>query len=265
MVAVKKILNKLSKDQQGYYTFLAKECFSGLGNAEDNFNIYRYASCYAWLLRSTEFFWKALTILSGKHFEAGHEAHQEVMAKISNDLLSDNDRIMTYEILSKFSDIRLDLARDGYYEKEETLTKPPIDLFSREGTEISLNEIEWLINKLREIHYYQVFEPPIRIGILSGYIYSRKEKPCVYYPHSQYRKAVQWMLDVKTITYGESYLFQASLTPISNQNSGIFPIIINPFGEAYPESGNTGVGFKTILSYIRDGGIFVNSGGQPFL
>jgi hypothetical protein len=30
--------------------------------------------------------------------------------------------------------------------------------------------------------------------------------------------------------------------------------------------GNTeGIGFKTILSYIRDGGIFVNSGGQPFV
>jgi hypothetical protein len=73
------------------------------------------------------------------------------------------------------------------------------------------------------------------------------------------------MLDIKNITYGESNLFQASLTPISNLNSGIFPIIINPFGEAYPELGNTeGVGFKTILSYIRDGGIFVNSGGQPF-
>ena len=25
------------------------------------------------------------------------------------------------------------------------------------------------------------------------------------------------------------------------------------------------MGFKTILSYIRDGGIFVNSGGQPFV
>ncbi len=24
------------------------------------------------------------------------------------------------------------------------------------------------------------------------------------------------------------------------------------------------MGFKTIVSYIRDGGIFVNSGGQPF-
>lgn len=188
MVAVKKILNKLSKDQQECYTFLAKECFSGLSNAEDNFNIYRYASCNAWLVHSTEFFWKALTILSGERFETRHEASQEDMAKISKDLLSDNDRIMAYQFLSKSPDTRRDLVRYGYYEKKETITKSPVDLFTREETETCLNEVAWLIDKLREIHYYQIFEPPIRIGILSGYINSRKEKPCVYYPHSQYRK-----------------------------------------------------------------------------
>jgi hypothetical protein len=53
------------------------------------------------------------------------------------------------------------------------------------------------------------------------------------------------------------------MTPISSIRA--FSVIINPFGEAYPESGNAeGVGFKTIASYIRDGGIFVNSGGQSF-
>ncbi len=265
-MAAVKILSLLSKDQQEYYIFLAKECFSGFSNAEDNFNIYSYASCYAWLFHSSEFFWKALIILSGKHFEPRHEAYQDDIAKISKDLLLDKDKIIAYQILSKFSDTRRDLARYGYYEKKETIAKSPVNLFGREETETSLNEVAWLIDKLKEIHYYQIFEPPIRIGILSGYINSRKEKPCVYYQHSQYRKAVQWMLDINNIAYGEPNLFQASLTPISNLNIGTFPIIINPFGEAYPELGNAeGVGFKTILSYIRDGGIFVNSGGQPFV
>ena len=74
------------------------------------------------------------------------------------------------------------------------------------------------------------------------------------------------MLDLNNIKYDKLNLFQASLSPISNISSGTFPIIVNPFGEAYPELGNAeGMGFKTILSYIRDGGIFVNSGGQPFV
>jgi hypothetical protein len=164
-----------------------------------------------------------------------------------------------------FPNIRRDLARYGYYEKEGA-TKSPSEVFNKDDTKTSLDEVGFLINKLREIHYYQIFEPPIKIGILSGYISARNEKPCSYYPHSGYRKAVQWMLDLKNIKHDDgSNLFDASMTPISHISNSAFSVILNPFGEAYPESGNSeGVGFKTIASYIRDGGIFVNSGGQSF-
>jgi hypothetical protein len=246
--------------------FLAKECFSGFSNAEDNFNVYRYASCNTWLFHSSEFFWKALTILSGKRFELKHEASQEDMAKLSKDLLSDEKRIRAFSILSKFQDIVRDLVKYGYYGKKANASNPLADIFSREDTQTNLNEVGWLISKLREIHYYQIFEPPIRMGILSGYIETRKEKPCSYYPHSRYRKAVQWMLDLNNIKHDKSNIFQASLTPTSNLSNEAFSIVINPFGEAYPELGDSeSVGFKTILSYIRDGGIFVNSAGQPFV
>ncbi len=61
-------------------------------------------------------------------------------------------------------------------------------------------------------------------------------------------------------------MIKHSICVISNLNSGIFPIIVNPFGEAYPELGNTeDIWLKTILSYIGVGGIFVNTGGQPFV
>ena len=264
-MGVKRLLNRLTKDQQNYYIFLAKECFSGFSNAENNFNIYRYASCYAWLFHSSEFFWKALTVLSGNYFELKHEASQVDMTKISKEILSNEERIKAYDIISKFPNIRRDLARYGYYQKG-TVTGSPIDLFNREDTVSSLHEVSWLTNKLREIHYYQIFKPPIRIGVLSGYMLTRKEKPCSYYPHSKYRNAVQWMQDLNNINEGESNLFQASLTPISKLSDGTFSVVINPFGEAYPELGNAeGTGFRTIMSYIQNGGIFINSGGQPFV
>lgn len=263
----KRLLSKLKKDQQEYYIFLVKECFSGFSNAEYNFNVYRYHSCYAWLVHSSEFFWKSLTILSGNYFEPKHEASQTDIAKISKDLLSDYERMKAYTILSQFPNIRLDLARYGYYEKGTHATASPETAFGRENTETELHNVNWLINKLREIHYHQLFDPPIKIGILSGYVRAREEKPCSYYPHSRHRKAVQWMLDLKGIKdENDSYLFQTSLTPISNLSSGTFSIVINPFGEAYPEVGSAeGVGLRTILSYIQDGGIFINSGGQPFV
>jgi hypothetical protein len=181
----KRLLNKLRKDQQEYYIFLAKECFAGFSNAEHNFGVYRYASCYAWLVHSSEFFWKSLTILSGNYFDLKHEVSQADMTKISKDLLSDDERIRSYTILSRFPNIRRDLARYGYYEKGADVTASPEAAFSRENTEADLQELSWLVSKLREIHYNQIFNLPIRIGVLSGYIRERKEKPCSYYPHSK--------------------------------------------------------------------------------
>ena len=103
------------------------------------------------------------------------------MKKISNEILSDYDKNRVYDVLSRFPNISRDLARYGYYEKG--VTKSPFDVFNKKDTKTSLNEVSVLINKLREIHYYQIFEPPIAIGILSGYISARNEKPCSYYPH----------------------------------------------------------------------------------
>lgn len=265
----KKLLNNLRKDQQEYYIFLAKECFSGFSNAECSFNLYRYPSCYAWLFHSSEFFWKSLTVLSNNYFDLKHDASEADIAKISSDLISDDERIRAYNILSAFPYIKRELVRYGYYEKGTNVTTSPEAVFNldRENTEADLYKVSWLINKLREIHYYQTFDPPIKIGILSGYVQARNEKPCAYYPHSKHRKSVQWMLDLKDVKNDNgSNLFQVSLTSISNLSNDAFSIIINPFGEAYPELGSAeGVGLKTILSYMQDGGIFVNSGGQPFV
>jgi hypothetical protein len=140
-MAPKRLLSKLSKlttDQQEYYIFLAKECFSGFNNAEYNFNVHRYAS---WLFHSLEFFWKSLTILSGYYFDLKHEVSQADMTRISKDLLSDEEGIKAYNILSQFPDTRRDLARYGYYEKGTHTTASPNAAFNRENTESDLHEV----------------------------------------------------------------------------------------------------------------------------
>ena len=265
----KRLLNNLRKDQRENYIFLAKECFSEFRNAEYNFNVHSYTSCYAHLFHSMEFFWKSLIVLSNKYFDLTHEASEADLEKISRYLLSNDEIVKVHNILSSFPKIKRDFIRYGYYERATDVpTSPEVGFnLDRENTEADLRKVSWLTTKLREIHYFQIFDPPIKIGVLSGYVQTRTEKPCSYYPHSNYRKSVHWMLDLKGIKNdNRSDLFQASLTSISNMNSGNFSIIINPFGEAYPELGDAaGVGLNTILSYIQDGGIFVNSGGQPFV
>ncbi len=49
-------------------------------------------------------------------------------------------------------------------------------------------------------------------------------------------------------------------------SNGAFSIVLDPFGEAYPELGSAeGAGFRTVLLYIQDGGILINSEGQSFV
>jgi hypothetical protein len=47
---------------------------------------------------------------------------------------------------------------------KEGATKSPSDVFNKDYTKTSLDEVGFLINKLKEIHYYQTFGPPIKIG-----------------------------------------------------------------------------------------------------
>ena len=157
-----------------------------------------------------EFFWRSLTILSNNYFEPKHEVSEADIEKISSDLLSADERIKAYNILSSFSKIKRDLAIYGYYQKGPSDATFNLD---RQNTEADLRKVSWLINKLRDIHYYQIFEPPIKIGILSGYVQARKERPCSYYPHSNYRKPIQWMLDLRDVkdVNNDSNLFQVSI------------------------------------------------------
>ena len=49
----------------------------------------------------------------------------------SSEILSDDDKARVYDVLSKFPNIRRDLARYGYYEKEG-VTKSPYDVFNKD-------------------------------------------------------------------------------------------------------------------------------------
>ena len=267
---MKRLLKKLDKDKQDYYNFLAHECFAGLSDAEDDFVAYRFASSAVRLFYSSEFFWKALITLSNKYLEKVHEITQVYMSQISEDLITGDERIKIYNILTKFPEIRRELAIYGYYEWKGKQISPPSKVFAKESVKEDLEAVSYLVNRLRRIHFYQVFDPPVKIAVLSGYVEKTGyEKPCEArgYTWSGYRKAKEWIDDLNELKAPDgSRLFEASLASVGELSSGIFPVTINPFGETYPEKGKVeGLAFEGISQYIREGGIFVNSAGHPFI
>lgn len=263
---IKDVIKKLNKEQQQYYNFLAYRCFEAYSDAEAKFIIYRYVSSATDIFRTLEYFWKSLTILDGKYFEKNHEADYANILKISNNLLSNQEKSNFQNILGKFSETRRLLAIYGSYDKPEKITVHPFEAFPKTDVENDLKLAGQLVKKLKEIHYYQLFSLPIKIGVLSGHIENTdNEIPCSHYRWSNFKKASEWIDDLKQIHTKEgSKLFEPYLINIIELNIGSFPIVINPFGETFPDKGQ-GEGISTISRYINDGGIFVNSGGHPFI
>jgi hypothetical protein len=269
---MKRVLGSLGKSLKEYYLYLVRECLSSLSRAEDYYSMHMYSSCDRMLFQSAEFFWKSLVVLSGQRFEHQHQAGKNELSKISDDILMAEDRAQLYKILSELPDSRRELATYGYIEKNKALVAPDKILQPEDVTQ-DLDRVRRLIEALRRIHLTQMSEPPIRIGVLSGFVSEPgKEKPCRAYPNSTLRNASQWVDDLEKSNvdpyqpFDIGDLFAPVEISVAELGSGFYPIVINPFGECFPEKGQgRGVALQTILEYIRDGGIFVNSAGHPFI
>jgi hypothetical protein len=263
---MKRLLKQQDAERQAYYKFLVHQSFVELSRSEDHFKAQQFPSSAASLFRSAEFFWKALTILTPReYFSETHEADKKDIMKISHDLLSSEERSKVYWILTHFPEIRRTLAIYGHYEMGKT-TRSPYDIFTKSDVEQDLGQVRELSDILKRIHYYQVSEAPVEIGVLSGYIDGPDgESRCCDYPYAGYRSSDDWIRDLAEHVASNKKIFKPVPIHISDLNTGQVPIVVNPFGETIPEKKDSmNIGFDTICEYVRNGGIFINVAGHPF-
>mgnify|MGYP001093012339 CR=1 FL=1 len=105
----------------------------------------------------------------------------------------------------------------------------------------------------------------IRFGILNGYVEDpKKEKRCAEYVWTT-DKAYFWgnyFSGLKTEDERQKYYVKDIM---AREISDRYAVILNPFGETYPEySLDRRQVYNIIRNYIRNGGIFVNTAGFPF-
>jgi len=264
---MKRLLKQQNRQRQEYYKFLVHQSFVELSRSEDHFKAHQFPASASSLFRSAEFFWKALTILTpSEFFKEKHEADSKDIMKISDDLLPTEEKSKVLKTLTRFPEIKRTLATYGYYEIGKAATSP-YDIFTKVDVEQDLKQVRDLLAILKRIHYYQVAEPPVEIGVLSGYIDGPSgENRCLNYPYAGYRSSDQWVGDLQRPVVSNGNLFEPILVHVSELNMGRIPIVVNPFGETIPEKKNgANVGFDTICEYVRNGGIFVNVAGHPFI
>jgi len=264
---MRQLLKQSDPWRRDYYGYLVHQTFLELSAAEDFFEAQQFASSEAALFRSAEFFWKSLTILTpGQFFGKTHEADSNDIAKISSDILSTEEKSAVLKILTRFPESRRQLAIYGYYE-HGVGAESPFKTFMKTDVESDLKDVRGLANLLKRVHTHQVSEPPIRVGVLSGYIDGPAgENICSDRPYAGYKSPDGWITDLNAVSKSDQQLFEVIPIHISQLNSEAFPVVINPFGETIPEKKNEeNVGLDAIRGYIRNGGIFINVAGQPFV
>ena len=101
-----------------------------------------------------------------------------------------------------------------------------------------------------------------KLAILDGFVTGRNEKVCVNYPFTNASKDF-WKKKIEALdkSSGQFKIVQTNIENISEE----FAVVLNPFGEEYPEINRKNKpAFNVIKNFIEDGGIYVNTGGFPF-
>ena len=104
----------------------------------------------------------------------------------------------------------------------------------------------------------------ILVGILNGYVENEfNEKRCTRYV-CENKDGIYWMNGLTSIMIDNELKY--NVTEIkANEISDKYAVIMNPFGETYPEIEIKNLPiYKLILDYIYNGGVFVNTAGFPF-
>lgn len=112
----------------------------------------------------------------------------------------------------------------------------------------------YLLSSWRKTKY----QYPINIGILNGYLTDDRSGKLPNRPYTEY-KPIDWYKALSSSN--EFNVSWALATEISRK----FDIIINPFGEEYPEIDKPNLAtLRKITQFVKDGGVFVNVAGLAF-
>jgi HEPN domain-containing protein len=168
---------------------------------------------------------------------------------------------MTPLILSYTDELRI-VARYGI-SHEQFPRATPNEIFSRQYATEVLKDAETLCNLLSKIEIKERWLPTVKVGVLNGYVTGENELQCNKMPFANPNPAF-WKERIQRIA--PSFDVQFEIEEIKAEDiSEKYAIILNPFGEAYPE---IDIKEKPIFSMLKDyiemGGVYANTGGFPF-
>lgn len=149
---------------------------------------------------------------------------------------------------------------------QQRLGVGPRTLYRKTEVRQALRGAQEVFNLLMRILKQQKSAIPHRIALLNGYVEGRRfrEQPCATRPFSAFSCA-QWRQAFEAVLLPNGdpkyQVREITASEISSESA----MIVNPFGEAYPETDvKSRPTFSRIRDYVWGGGVFVNAGGFAF-
>jgi HEPN domain-containing protein len=219
---------------------------------------------------SIEFSVKALCKILDVDYEPQHFVDQCTVAKLAEKIgktwARKRQRLLgVLPVILSYSDSLREIARYGIEKKDNVGPVSPDQIFQKDYCDKVLKDAQVLRDILSQIELSHRWDPskPITLGIFNGLSgnqpIEKKCEPCATLKDTQF-----WKQCLGAMKKGDMAKYDISeiLTIEVNEQ---FAVIVNPFGEAYPESNfRTRDTYEQIKTYIENGGVFANTAGFAF-
>jgi hypothetical protein len=255
-----------SRDPQ--YSHLYSKTHRNYRLCSEEFYNYRYSESILNAYEVLEFFWKSIYYLDSGSYPPQHLPSRGDLSTVSSFL----NKFLNTTQISKINNIfstynprwqsnPTQRMQPRYGDEKRGI--PPSKLFTHRLTNSAVINCGVLTEALSKIHRTILsYHSERKILILNGKVTtSSAEKRCHQYPHADGLDVNKWYYNIKKIPNTS-----VNRLPISIINNS-YSIVINPFGESYPEKPNTledTPAFNLICDYIFNGGVFITAGGLPF-
>lgn len=230
--------------------------------AERYFNECRYPETIDSAQDAIEFAIKAIFEFAGRSYPRIHELSSRIPA-LTN-AFPGFSRALSRAALasSRWLGATRTIPRYG----QQRLGMQPRTLYTKKEVKQALGDAKEVYRLMLKILAQEKRQFPRKMAILNGYVEGRRyrEQPCLTAPFSNFALA-QWKQAYENIVLPNGdQKYTVDEIAASHINSQ-FSMIINPFGEAYPERGvDQRPIFARIKDYVWSGGVFVTAGGFAF-
>lgn len=254
------------------YRHCYMKCFSSLSKAIDEFRLHRYNDCVASLYDVMEFFWKTLRFLRCGDMPKSHLPTRDIWDSFMPRLAA---RPTKGALITQGELVSL----EGLFAKYNPAWKPNPEVRNDPrygaiqcGDRVVQEQLEEIADLLPRIlasvnRRLTLSTGMLTVGILNGYfgLDTKHEKPCDFRPYASYHGAgvAGWETSLRSCT---DVKMSTQLLDV-NRLEPHLGVVVNPFGEAYPERPIGSVirpGYQMIKDYVFAGGVFVTAGGSPF-